>query len=76
MSARDEHLSAFDLGQKAGADPTAPGSNPFEIGTDRHNNFEVGRRFGAKNSQTKQTYAHPTAWDRPDADETGFDEEA
>lgn len=51
MSTTTNRISAFDQGRKAGSD--LDGSmvpNPFEEGSPEHNNFEVGRRFGAKNA--------------------------
>ena len=67
-------MSAFDLGQKAADTSVATAPNPFDAGTAEHNNFEVGRRFGAENSRQQKADAAARITHKPDADEIGFDE--
>ena len=49
------YISAFDRGQAAGRERLAPETpNPFQIGSPEHNNFEVGRRFGASSAASRE----------------------
>jgi hypothetical protein len=47
----DNPVSAFDQGSAAARVSGSVVENPFLKGSAEHNNFEVGRRFGA--TQTK-----------------------
>ena len=52
MTAHKPDASAFEQGQQAGKDVAGPlVENPFAEGSPQHNNFEVGRRFGATHSK-------------------------
>lgn len=52
MTAGHQPVSAFDQGHQAGKAPDgAVVENPFVKGSVEHNNFEVGRRFGAAHSK-------------------------
>lgn len=68
MASTNTGRSAFDQGQAAGRDVTgSPPANPFGQGSAEHNNFEVGRRFGAANAEK---HLRPSAEAMtPDADE-------
>ena len=62
LAEKEHGMSAFDLGQKVGRGPTPKEQNPFEIGSREHNNFEVGRRFGASSAVSRERdKEHPYA---------------
>ena len=55
MAKPDLHETAFERGRKAGNDRAGPFVvNPFAAGSAEHNNFEVGRRFGAQNTDANE----------------------
>ena len=68
MASKNTGVSAFDQGQKAGRDPDGlQVENPFAEGSAEHNNFEVGRRFGASNAERRGRPSEAAM--KPDADE-------
>jgi hypothetical protein len=61
MAKSENGDTAFEQGRRAGNDRGGPRvANPFLDGSAEHNNFEVGRRFGAEN-----TAAHERGRDKP-----------
>jgi hypothetical protein len=70
------HLSPFDLGRKAGSDPSQAAINPFKGGTAEYNNFEVGRRFGAAKAETDFRDRLGPDDMKPDPDETDESDDA
>ena len=68
MTSKGNGASAFEQGQTAGKDREGPRlDNPFPDGSAEHNNFEVGRRFGASHPEHKPRPSDPVLV--PDADE-------
>lgn len=71
MKSKSSQVSAFEQGQKAGSDSTGPVvPNPFDEGSAQHNNFEVGRRFGATNVDANDRRRKDVNLLVPDADES------
>ena len=55
MAKTDNDATAFEQGRRAGNDRGGPlVANPFLSGSAEHNNFEVGRRFGAQNTAANE----------------------